>query len=46
MDIIDNDNTSSEHWNGSGLNLSKYGKGNLAMNSITKIRKLRRKNLN
>ena len=46
MNIIGKRNVSSEHLNGSDLNLNRHGKGKLAMNFIKKLRKLRRKNFN
>ena len=46
IDTIDNGNVSSEHLNGSGLHLSRLGKGKLAMNFIKKLRELRRRSFN
>ena len=46
IDTTDNSNIASEHLNGSGLHLSRHGKGKLAMNLIKKLRDLRRKNFN
>ena len=44
IDTIDNGNISSEHLNGSSLHLNRHGKSKLAMNLITKLRELRRRN--
>ena len=38
IDTKDNSNISLEHLNGSGLHLNRYGKGNLVMNLIKKVR--------
>ena len=46
MDIIDNGNILSEHFNDSILHLNRHGKGKLAMNLIKKLRELRRKDFN
>ena len=46
MDIIDNNNISLEHLNGSGLHLNRHEKGKLAMNLIKKVQELCRKNDN
>ena len=46
IDTKDNSNISLEHLNGSGLHLNRYGKGNLVMNLIKKVREFGRKNFN
>ena len=46
IDTIDNGNISSEHLNGSDLNLNRHGKGKLAMNLIKKLRELHRRKFN
>ena len=46
IDTIENGNISSEHLNGSGLQLNRHGKGKLAMNLIKKLRGFRRRNFN
>ena len=46
IDTIGNGNISSEHLNGSGLNLNRHGKGKLAMNLIKKLWELRRRKFN
>ena len=46
IDTIDNGNISSEHLNGSGLHLNRYGKGKFAIRLIKKLRELRRRNFN
>ena len=46
MNTIDNGSISSEHLNGSGLQLNRHGKSKLAMNLIKKLRELRRRNFN
>ena len=45
-DTIGNGNISSEHLNGSGIHLNRYGKGKLAMNLIKKLRESRRRKFN
>ena len=46
IDTIENGNISSEHLNGSGLQLNRHGKGKLAMNLIKKLRGFHRRNFN